>query len=298
MTKYIIALLKVKGIGPNKVLSFFIDNHFDIEKIKNNIRTFIGNENYSMFNKLLDDAESELKRNLDLGINCISLFEKDFPSKLYTNRDPVLYLYYKGNISLLSKESIAIIGTRTPSDIGEQDAKLITNKLSESYVIVSGLALGIDSIAHQVCLDNKGKTIAVLPSGLDNIQPTSNKKLANDILNNGGCLISEYSSGTLFNKFTYAKRDRIQTYLSNLIVVPEANDKSGTMIAVEKANKEGVTVLKSQNCSNSKINKSVDANNIDIKLINEEIKKNLKLNTIKFNKLCIIDEKFEQIGLF
>ena len=112
----------------------------------------------------------------------------------------------------------------------------------EGYVIVSGLALGCDSVAHRTCIETGGKTIAVLPASCDNIQPSSNKVLAEQIVKSGGLLISEYGTGTTVSKFNYPQRDRIQSLLSSSILIIQASDDSGTMIATRKNIKDGKLV--------------------------------------------------------
>ena len=233
--KYIIALLKCKGIGNTRLFEFIKEQDFNIDKIKINLNKLISNDDYNNFIQILSDAEYEIEANEKKGIKLITILDEKFPSKLYTISDPVLYLYYKGNIDLINTLSVAIIGTRNPNELSKENSyKLSSNLSKQGYTIISGLALGIDAIAHKSCVENKGKTIAVLPSGIDNIQPTSNRGLAEEIINSNGCLVSEYPIETVLNKFNYAKRDRIQSALSNVIIVPEANEKSGTMIAVNK----------------------------------------------------------------
>ena len=201
-------------------------------------------DDYNNFDKFLDIADKEIKTNLKKGIQLITILDEEYPSKLFTITDPILYLYYRGDIKLITKPSIAVIGTRSPKDNTKVDTyNLVYDLVKEDYVIVSGLALGVDSIAHKSCVDNKGKTIAVLPTGIDNIQPSSNRTLAEDIIKNNGCLVSEYSVGTPLNKFNYAKRDRIQSALSNVIITPEAGESSGTMIAINKSIKESKPVF-------------------------------------------------------
>lgn len=298
--KYIIALLKCKGIGNTRLFEFIKEQDFNIDKIKINLNKLISKDDYNNFIQILSDAEYEIEANEKKGIKLITILDEKFPSKLYTISDPVLYLYYKGNIDLINTLSVAIIGTRNPNELSKENSyKLSSNLSKQGYTIISGLALGIDAIAHKSCVENKGKTIAVLPSGIDNIQPTSNRGLAEEIINSNGCLVSEYPIGTILNKFNYAKRDRIQSALSNVIIVPEANEKSGTMIAVNKSKKEGKPVFQLTTNDNKLIDNSIDIEKEDyLYTIKRAVE--LDVQKEKQKELDIINSKMnnEQISLF
>ena len=297
MDEFVLALLKCKKIGSTKAYEFIKENKFDIDKMKLNLEKFVGSFEFNNFNRYLKEANEEIKKNRLSEINIITLLDDRFPTKLYNTSDPILYLYYKGNIDLLNDKSIAVIGTRHPTEKSIELTKRITKEIVDNgYVVIGGLALGIDSVGHQTSIDNHGKTIAVLPTGLDNIQPSSNKKLANEILNNNGCLISEYSVGTTLNTFNFAKRDRIQTALANAIFVGEANEKSGTMIAVNKAIKENISVFQFATNENKIIKNNIDVNCGNIDEMFNSADNNYK-NEI--SKSEIINEKCEeQISLF
>lgn len=298
--KYIIALLKCKGIGNTRLFEFIKEQDFNIDKIKINLNKLISNDDYNNFIQILSDAEYEIEANEKKEIKLITILDEKFPSKLYTISDPVLYLYYKGNIDLINTLSVAIIGTRNPNELSKENSyKLSSNLSKQGYTIISGLALGIDAIAHKSCVENKGKTIAVLPSGIDNIQPTSNRGLAEEIINSNGCLVSEYPIETVLNKFNYAKRDRIQSALSNVIIVPEANEKSGTMIAVNKSKKEGKPVFQLTTNDNKFIDNSIDIEKEDyLYTIKRAVE--LDVQKEKQKELDIINSKMnnEQISLF
>ena len=298
--KYIIALLKCKGIGNTRLFEFIKEQDFNIDKIKINLNKLISNDDYNNFIQILSDAEYEIEANEKKEIKLITILDEKFPSKLYTISDPVLYLYYKGNIDLINTLSVAIIGTRNPNELSKENSyKLSSNLSKQGYTIISGLALGIDAIAHKSCVENKGKTIAVLPSGIDNIQPKSNRGLAEEIINSNGCLVSEYPIETVLNKFNYAKRDRIQSALSNVIIVPEANEKSGTMIAVNKSKKEGKPVFQLTTNDNKLIDNSIDIEKEDyLYTIKRAVE--LDVQKEKQKELDIINSKMnnEQISLF
>ena len=297
---YIIALLKCQGIGNSKLLDYITKQKFNIENIKKNINKLISIDDYNNFDKFLDIADKEIKTNLKKGIQLITILDEEYPSKLFTITDPILYLYYRGDIKLITKPSIAVIGTRSPKDNTKVDTyNLVYDLVKEDYVIVSGLALGVDSIAHKSCVDNKGKTIAVLPTGIDNIQPSSNRTLAEDIIKNNGCLVSEYSVGTPLNKFNYAKRDRIQSALSNVIITPEAGESSGTMIAINKSIKESKPVFQFITNDNKLIKNILDIKEkAYLNKIRDSILDDIKRQKIKEKNIKEKTMESEQITLF
>jgi DNA processing protein len=161
-------------------------------------------------------------------------WQEEYPSSLKTTgSDAPIVIYLRGNIRLLEAESTAaVIGTRNNTKIGEIITERLTTYLSEKGVcIVSGLALGIDSIAHEATLKSNGKTIAVLVDVL-NVHPKKNTDLANEILKNDGLLISENPPGINIHPSMFVKRDRIQSALSNVIIPVETSAKGGTLHAV------------------------------------------------------------------
>lgn len=139
-------------------------------------------------------------------------------------------LYLLGNLPAIRPPTVAIIGTRKPSPYGEEAAYRISYDLAKAGVaIVSGLALGIDAIAHKAALDAGGITIAVMPTGLDRIYPHTNRHLATRILQNNGALISEYGPGTHVWQSNFIERNRIVAGVANGVLVAEAALKSGTL---------------------------------------------------------------------
>ena len=162
-------------------------------------------------------------------ISVTTCFDKEYPSKLKVlgNQKPLL-LYYVGDISMLDDATIAVVGTRKPSAYGISANKKITEQLKD-VVVVSGLALGTDRIAHETALRQGGKTVAVLPSGIMNIMPASNRELANEIAEGNGCIVSEYGPKDPAVQHTYVRRDSLIAALSDGVVVIECGEKSGTM---------------------------------------------------------------------
>jgi len=170
-------------------------------------------------------------------IKTISIEDKNYPKLLKEIKDPPKILYYLGELKP-QENCFAIVGTRRYSPYGKQVALEIAGDLAEAgLTIVSGLAPGIDTFAHTATIERNKRTIAVLGTGLDekSIYPQSNLKLAQKILETGGCLISEYPPGTSGAKFTFPQRNRIISGLSRGILVVEAKEKSGALITASFA---------------------------------------------------------------
>jgi len=164
--------------------------------------------------------------------------DQSFPKLLSQIHDPPKQLYCRGNISLLNSSCFAIVGTRKLTSYGKETTQQIVRDLANNgFTIVSGLALGIDAVAHQTTLDCGGKTVAVLGGGVGdkNIGPRTNFHLAQDILKNDGLLISEYSDEEKIFAFNFAVRDRIISGLSLGVLVIEADEKSGALITAKCA---------------------------------------------------------------
>jgi len=174
-------------------------------------------------------------------INKISINDKKYPKLLKKIPNSPKTLYYRGEIKN-EENCFAIVGTRLCSAYGKQVALEIAGDLAEAgLTIVSGLAPGIDTFSHLAVVERKGRTIAVLGTGIDekSIYPQSNLKLAQKILETGGCLISEYPPETPGSNFTFPQRNRIISGLGLGILVVEAKEKSGALITAEWAKKQG-----------------------------------------------------------
>ena len=167
-----------------------------------------------------------------------------YPEKLRNISCPPKKLYCLGNLSLLNCRSVAIIGSRNYSNYGKRAANEFSYNLAKDNIcVVSGMARGIDSFAHEAAINAKGKTVAVLGSGLDIIYPKENKKLYEDIIKNNGLIISEYPIGTPPRKQNFPARNRIISGLSDGVLVIEARKNSGTNITVDFALEQGKDVF-------------------------------------------------------
>lgn len=170
----------------------------------------------------------------------VTILDNDFPIMLKSIQDPPLVLYAAGDIGIIKKmPSISVIGTRKPSNQGGVKTKfLIEPLIKKDWVIVSGMARGIDSYAHKLALYHQGKTIAILGSGFRHIYPKENKGLFHQI-EKYGLVLSEYPPNTPPRKFHFPERNRIISGLSFGTLVIEATEKSGTLITVEQALDQG-----------------------------------------------------------
>ncbi|MBE5731514.1 MAG: DNA-protecting protein DprA [Clostridiales bacterium] len=152
--------------------------------------------------------------------------------------------YYKGNLELLNTDCIAVVGTRSVSSYGKRMTEKFTQTLVENgFTIVSGLATGVDGISHEVALDNHGKTIAVLGSGHNYVNPVSHAELYKRILDNDGLIISEYKPDVTATKYTFPERNRIISGISKGVLVVEAGEKSGALITANFALEQGRDVF-------------------------------------------------------
>src|SRR5690606_7418276 len=191
-----IALSYIKGIGPKRIKKLYTKfpnltlTDFKGHKLDNIIK-LVGNKKLSeslsdieLIEENVSRAEESIRLHSQNNISVVTISDHRYPELLKKIDDSPIALYCKGNLDLLkTSKSIAVVGTRNPTLKGEMMAKRISKVFSEKgYVIVSGLALGIDTAAHVGTLEANGKTIAILANGLDTIVPKENKKLAEDIL--------------------------------------------------------------------------------------------------------------------
>ena len=177
-------------------------------------------------------------------IKTIKITNETYPKRLKEIQNPPKELYVIGDESLLYKMSIAIVGSRDCDEYGREQTKRFASFLAQKNIcIVSGLARGVDSIAHFYSKDKEGKTIAVLASGFKHIYPPENKILFNEILDDGGCIISEWPPETEIDMHRFPKRNRIISGLSVGTLVVESKYRSGTNITAHNAMKQNREVF-------------------------------------------------------
>ena len=177
-----------------------------------------------------------------LGIYYIKDTDSDFPDQLRQIHDPPALLFYKGNRTLLSADMLAIVGSRDITPYGQECTSYFARELAPHFLIISGMASGVDTIAHEAALDQGRPTIAVVGTGLDQIYPASNKTLCKRIIENG-LLLSEYPPESLPIAFHFPMRNRIISGLSKGVLVIEAGEKSGALITAKQAADQGRDVF-------------------------------------------------------
>ncbi|MCM8759825.1 MAG: DNA-processing protein DprA [Candidatus Omnitrophica bacterium] len=234
----LVILNMIPGLGPvsiRKLLNvcsdpvrILLDTPKEIKSMLNDA-TF---ESIRNWNKI--KWKEEIEKAQSFGLKIVSFEEPGYPDYLRDIPDPPIVLYIKGNIPY-DKVFIAVVGTRNPSFYGASMAEKFASELSQyGFCIVSGLARGIDSISHKAALKLKNPTLAVLGSGLGNIYPPENKKLAEEITQNGA-IVSEFPIDTPPEKFNFPRRNRIISGLSIAVVVIEAGLRSGALITAHLA---------------------------------------------------------------
>lgn len=169
--------------------------------------------------------------HLAKGVGITAIWEGDYPALLREIPDPPLLLYYFGNISVLnSAPAVAVVGTREPTDYGSEMALAAGEVLARAGVtVVSGLARGCDTSAHQGAISARGKTVAFVAHGLQSIYPPENSELATSIVETGGCIATEYPLGSKLHPAHFKRRNRLQTGSSLATLVIESDLQSGTM---------------------------------------------------------------------
>jgi DNA processing protein len=242
--KYHIGFSKIPGLGSSKFS--ILNKHFPnvqsawqaepanliqagLDEKTTNI--FVSKRQQINLNKEIDDLQKQ-------NIQVVTLSDPNYPPLLKQIYNPPFILYYKGNLKNLTDLTIAVVGTRKMSSYGKNITTDIVNQLTDNRVItVSGLAMGIDAQAHLTCIQKKQTTVAVLGSSLeaDNIYPSINRSLAQDIINNNGIILSEYALGTPPLKHNFPARNRIISGLSKGTLVIEAGERSGALITAQFA---------------------------------------------------------------
>lgn len=234
-------LLSVERLGPTKIRSLIakfksfenilnadFNSLLKIDGISTNLAKRIQKANKHR-ELIHDKTKKEFDTLNKIGGRFISVWDKEYPALLKNIYDPPLLLYLKGNFSDSDNYPIAIVGTRQPTNYGKIQAERIASELSsQNITIVSGLARGIDSIAHKSALKSEGRTIAVIGSGLNVVYPPENKKLFEEIAEKG-VVLTEFEIGSKPDAVNFPKRNRIISGLSLGVVVVETGVAGGAM---------------------------------------------------------------------
>lgn len=247
--EYLLAIKSLEGIGTVKLLkignyvedkNIAISSPSDLVPILDDLKIKVKKEKVTteMLQKALGVARRTIEYNLQAGIGITTYYDEDYPSILRDtiNEDgklaPPMVLYYKGDLSITRMPGLAVIGTREITDFGKKAGLYLTQEFAKrGFCIVSGLAIGCDTVGHRGALNVDGKTIAFLAHGLDTVYPPENESLAQQIIDNGGLLLSEYPVGMGVNRYNLVARDRLQASMSLATLVIQTGVQGGTMHA-------------------------------------------------------------------
>ena len=251
-TPYYVAFSHMLGIGPVTFTSLL--NHFD--SVKNAYKAptealepLLGNTLLAKFDRFRTtfDLEKKLSEIAKKNIHIVTQESPDYPQSLLAISDPPICLYLKGNKTLFDhakKLFFAVVGTRRPTEYGRQTANKLSGELAQNgFTIVSGMAIGIDAIAHWATLKSGGTTIAVLGCGVDIVYPRENANLYSAIIEKGGAILSEFPPGMTVLPGLFVARNRIISGLSRGVLVIEGTEKSGTLITARYAAEQGRDVF-------------------------------------------------------
>ncbi len=234
--KVLIWLNSIEGLSYKKkeaLLSLYKDITLlptNIKKDMFKVLQLIDMDAYNSIIEKLGDIDKEWKVLEKEKVSVLTILSDRYPQALREVDSPPIILYYKGDIDLLEGNNIAVVGSRKVTSYGRVVTEDFTRQLVRNgFVIVSGLASGVDSIAHNITLAEGGKTIAVLAGGLSDIYPAVNTQLANKIVCNGGLLVTEYSYYESSEPYHFPLRNRIIAGLSKGVLITEAGEKSGSM---------------------------------------------------------------------
>jgi len=232
----LLRLVRSENVG-NVTYRKLLEKYGSVENVLKNTDEI----NSKLKRKIKLASEKEIKQEIDLlaSLGGQFLFEDDeqYPEQLKFISDNPIVLSCLGDVSLLKRKQVAIVGSRSVSPLGVTLTRKMSGTLAKKgYVVTSGMARGVDSLAHLGALDENGATIAVLGSSVDFVYPSENKELYDSILANGGLIISENRTGSgIVSKHQFPKRNRIITALSSAIAVTECTKKSGSLITARLA---------------------------------------------------------------
>lgn len=247
---YLLALHTIEGLGPVR-LKILIDNIKDPKEIfLSKTATW---QELNIPGKVIDnwrkvknslDVENYSKNIENQGVKVLNIFEENYPKLLKQIPDPPMLIYYKGSIDKIPARAIAVVGTRKISSYGKTVTEKFTKELVEfGFTIISGLARGVDSLAHKSTLEANGVTWAVLGSGLNNIYPPENLNLTLEIIKTGGAILSEFPPDYPPSPGLFPARNRIISGLSLGVLVTEAAEDSGSLITARLALDQGREVF-------------------------------------------------------
>ena len=274
-SKHIKYFLSLKDIGPSATEKI-IEINPDIDQWD---RDYVAGQtsNYQKFSILLPEEIPELE-DLDEDM-VINFKDKNFPENLKNmKKDKPLLLWYKGNLNI--GKSIAVVGSR---NMIPETAKIVDDFVESAcevdFNIISGLAIGVDTQAHKAALKNNAKTVAILPSSLDNIVPSQNKDLAYEIIEKDGLLLSEYPIGSPKKPepSNYIQRNRLQAGISDAVFIAQSGIPGGTMTTAKHAIDNGKKLI-------VYLSKNISQEYLGNKYLTDTLSKNYDFSAMKFNK--------------
>lgn len=248
---YFLAFSCAPGIGPkrfSKLISFF-GNAKDAWKGGREEfgKIGIGRTLFSQFDafRRAFDVHKYVQKLKEVKVDFVTLNDKEYPSLLKTIDEAPIVLFVKGEISPMNSSKIlAVVGTRKMTSYGrEVTEQLVSGLVAEGFVIVSGLALGIDAVAHKVAVERGGTTIAVLGCGVDCCYPKENEWLYQKILEGGGLILSQFPLGQKPSRGTFPARNRVISGISQGVIVTEAGADSGALITAHYAKEQGKPIF-------------------------------------------------------
>lgn len=228
--------MRAGEVSPGQLLKIFADARSTLTNYSSAAEFFdIFHIKTGALNATLSESLDAVEKGLRLGIQPIPFFSDAYPDSLRTINDAPPFIYVRGDVGVLNElPGVSVVGTRKATKIGLAIAERISKFLSENgWIVVSGLALGIDAAAHEGALLGRSKTVAVLAHGLEKAQPSANQMLAQRILDAGGVWVSEHEYGVKAKPAFFVHRNRIQVGLSCASVIVEGELKSGSMTQAE-----------------------------------------------------------------
>jgi DNA processing protein len=238
-TGKLLALSMLKGVGPASLrMAVNVANFASapIESIAKQVPRLASVTHTTLWAEALEKAEVQVEQAEKTGAQILSVLDPSYPALLRATRDDPVILYVKGSLADNPNHSVAVIGTRQPTKHGVMIAERISQFLvAHGWSVVSGLALGLDAVAHQTALEAGGHTVAVMAHGLHTVAPSKHKTLAQEILDKGGALVSEYPFGVEARPEFFVKRDRIQAGLAQGVVMVQSDVKGGSLYASRAA---------------------------------------------------------------
>ena len=264
----ILVYLDYLGLSRKK-LQFIYEKYSSYEKFFENfkldqdlIKPYLTDKTLNLIkDKLIEENIANMINYLkDRKVSVCTFLSDDYPVALKNIPDRPFVLYFKGDINLLNAEHIlGVVGTRKPSKYGREVAEIFVKEVVKHNVVtISGLAYGIDSAVAKATLEQNGKTIAVLGGGLNEIYPSTNTNLAEEIIASGGLLLSEYFPNLRPTQYTFPERNRIVSGLSRGVLIIEAGEGSGSLITANFALEQGkelfvvpanITSVQSKGCN-------------------------------------------------